>query len=343
MGTLVRSAAFLALLVFAVTIVAVALSSEEVEAQLADIKVTILEEDRDQSAHPTDVAVDRLVFHGDVALDRAFWPPGSSVVVELELEMSDVSPVWEAFFHPEFLTYTASSVQNFTATVVVPVQQPAGVFHSLIFNATVTGLFLPSIEPGSAQVVIAQFYKIGRQYSTLPLRVTQGDIIDFNITLANRGNGEDTFILEVSNEAELLNAGLTVIYEPSKHIDAGEEEEIDLQLQASNDALVSDFSLNLTIRSEGSASDPDVEDTVTSGAEWNVVVEAGLATTLTDNLYIIVPGAIIVVVIGVLLIMRRRKRDRKEVEERATREPAAYGGKKKKRKGKVEEVTDGDD
>ncbi len=343
MGTLVRSTVFLALLVFTVTIIAIALSGEEVEAQLAEVKVTILEDDRDQRAHPTDVTNDLLTFRGDVALDRTFWPPGSSVVVELELEMSSASPVWEVFFDPEVLTYTASAVQNFTATIVVPVQQPAGVFHSLIFNATVTGLILPNIEPGSAQVIIAQYYKIGRQYSTLPLRVTQGDLIDFNITLANRGNGPDTFLLEVSNEAELLNAGLTVIYERSKHIEAGDEDDVKLQLQAADDALVSDFSLNLTIRSEGSATDPDVEDTVTSGAEWNVVVEAGLATTLTDNLYLIVPGVIIVVVIGLLLIKRRRKRDRKEFEEMATEKPAAYGGKKKKKKGKKEEYTDGND
>ncbi len=331
MGSLVRSATFLALLVFAVSFVAIAISGEEVAAQLSEIKVTILEADRDQTAHPTDVANDRLTFQGDVALDRLYWI-GTTVEITLELEMSDVSPIWEAFFHPEVLTYTASSVQNFTATIVVPENQPAGAFHNLLFNVTATGLLFPNIEPGSAQVVIAQYYKIGRQYSTAPLRVTQGDLIDFNITLANRGNGDDTFLLVVSNEAELLNAGLTVIYERSKHIDSGGEEEVDLQLQAASDALVSEFSLNLTIRSEGSAADPDVEDTVKNGAEWTVVVEAGLTTTITDNLYLIVPGIIIVVFIGIFLIMRRRKRTRMEDEEEATKRPAASGGKTKGKK-----------
>jgi len=332
MGSIMRSAAILAMLVFAMSIVAIGLSSEDVAAQLPEIKVTIREEDRDQTAHPTDVANDRLTFQGDVALDRAFWPPASTVTIALELDVSGVSAIWEFFFHPEELIYTASAVQNFTATIVVPENLPSGAFHNLLFNATPTGLLLHNMEPGYAQIVIAQYYKIGRQYSTAPLRVTQGDIIDFNITLANKGNGEDTFLLEVSNEAELLNAGLTVIYERSKHIDSGGEDEVDLQLQAADDALVSEFSLNLTIRSEGSTVDPDVEDTVTSGAEWTVVVKAGLATTITDNLYIIVPGIVIAVVIVIFLIMRRRKRVRMEVEEMTTKKPATYGGKKKDKK-----------
>ena len=331
MGSLVRSAAILAMLVFAMSIVAIALSSEEVAAQLPEIKVTILEEDRDQTAHPTDVANDRLTFQGDVALDRTFWPPGSTVTIELELDVSGASPIWEYFFHPDELSFTASSVQNFTTTIVVPENQPAGAFHNLIFNATPTGLVLHNMEPGYGQIVIAQYYKIGRQFSTAPLRVTQGDIIDFNITLANKGNGDDTFLLEVSNEAELLNAGLTVIYERSKHIDSGRDDDVELQLQAADDALVSEFSLNLTIRSEGSAADPDVEDTITSGAEWTVVVDPGLATTLTDNLYIIVPGILAAVGIGIFLILRRRKRDRMEAEEMTTKKPADYGGEKKEK------------
>jgi len=345
MGAQVRSAAFLALLVFTVTIIAIALSSEEVTAQLTEIKVTILEEDRDQTAHPTDVANDLLTFEGDVAINRAFWPPGS-VTIELELEISGDSLGWEVFFDPEFHTFTSSSVQNFTVAVVVPEKQPAGAFHNLIFNASTTGLLLPNIEPGYAQVVIAQYYKIGRQYSTAPLRVTQGEIIDFNITLANRGNGGDTFLVEVANEAELLNAGLTVIYDPSTYIEAGDDENVDLQLQAADDALVTEFSLNMTIRSEGSSTDPDVEDTVTSGAEWTVVVEEGLTATITRNLYIIVPSIAIVFVIVIFLIMRRRKRSRMEAEDEAAKKPAAKGGKKKKKKGtkaKKEDDTGGDD
>jgi hypothetical protein len=343
MGTLVRSAAFLALLVFTVTIIAIALSGEDVTAQLTEIKVTILEEDRDQTAHPTDVANDLLTFSGDVALNRAFWPPGS-VTIELSLVISGDSLGWEVFFDPEFHTFTSSAVQNFTAAVVVPEEQPAGAFHNLVFNANATGLLLPTIEPGYAQVEIAQYYKIGRQYSTAPLRVTQGEMVEFNITLANRGNGEDTFLLEVSNEAELLNAGLTVIYERSTHIDPGHEDSVDLRLQAADDALVSEFSLNLTIRSEGSASDPDVEDTVTSGAEWTVVVEEGLTSIIFNNLYIIVPGVAIALVFGIFLIRRRRKRGRLEAEAEDANKPAAYGGKKKKKKkGKKEEDNDGDD
>lgn len=338
-----RSAAFLALLVFMVTSIAIALSGEDVAAQLTEIKVTILEKDRDQTANPTDVANDLLTFNGDVALDRAFWPPGS-VTVDLELEISGVSQMWEVFFDPESFTFTSSTVQNFTATVVVPEEQPAGTFHNLVFNATTTGLLLPNIEPGYATIKIAQYYKIGRQYSTAPLRVTQGEIIDFNITLANRGNGEDTFLLEVSNEAELLNAGLTVIYERSTHINAGDEGESELQLQAADDAIVSEFSLNLTIRSEGSASDPDVEDTITNGAEWTVVVEEGLTSKLFNNLYIIVPVVILVIVIGVFFVKRRRNRDRMEAEEEeATKKPAAYGGKGKPKKRKKEEDTDGEE
>ncbi len=328
MGIHRRSTLALALLVLMGALLMVVMTGEGADAQVTEVTVTIAENDRDQTARPTDTEHDILEFRGEIALDKTIWI-GQSVKLTPELLMPNAPSLWEVTFNPTDITYTASGVENFTATVVVPsglavTTRP----YTLVFNVTTSDLLFYNLNEGFAQVSIAQYYKIGRLYSTLPLKVTQGERIEFNITIINRGNGEDTFLLTVSNLLELSDAGLTVIAPPSSgRVGPGAVDDVKLLLQADDDAILSEFSLNLTITSEESQSDPD-HSTVTSFAEWTVVVEAGIGTTITNNLKYIIPGVILVVAVIAFVLFRRKKmreREEREVKEREE-------GKKKKKK-----------
>lgn len=307
------------LVLVALALVALAMTSWDVHAQSLqpELRVTVDQEDRDQTARPTDVENDLLTFHGEVTLQKITWFPGEQVVVVVELDMQGVEEVWQASIDPPEMTFTASGAKNFSAVVTAPIGLASGEFHTLFFEPSSDDLPNPpltAITPGTANVVIAQYYKIGRQYSTEPLRVTQGEMLEFNITLINRGNGDDTFILEVTNQVELDGMGLNVVYEPSKRVDAGEEREVKLRIEAASDALLTEAQVNLSIRSEGSTSDPDW-DTVTNGAEWTVVVEPSLVSQAFEYWYLIAAGVGALVAIGVLLTLRRRRRREEEEVE----------------------------
>jgi hypothetical protein len=283
------------------------LASEDVEAQIPAIDVSLDDGDRDQTARITDGEQDHLTFKGEVTLNRPLWPPGTTVVIEVVIEMPSLSSVWEHNIDPPEMSFASSMTQNFTATVTVPPALGAATFYNLVFNATTEDILFFSNTPDNGVVRIAQYYRISRQFSTEPLRVEQGKSIEFNITLINRGNGDDTFNLEVTNEAELDLVGLIVYFDRSKRIEAGEELLVKLRLEADQEAIEGEYQLNLTIRSEGSSSDP-VADLVTSGAEWTIAVDPGLISQIKNYWYLVGIGAGVGVVGVVLLIRRRRKR-----------------------------------
>lgn len=283
------------------------LPSDDSLGQIPAIDVSIDDVDRDQTSRVTDVKNEVLTFHGEVTLNKPVWIPGTTVTLELELEMPRSDGVWEVNFDPpEGLVYTASSTQNFSAQVTVPEGLPASLQpHLLVFNASTSDILFYTVTTGTANVYIAQFYKISRQYSTKPLRVKQGQSVEFNITLINRGNGADTFSVEVTNEDELNLRKVFVFFDRQKRISAGEQAIVRFRLQTEDDALEGEFSLNVTIRSETSSTDPH-HDLVTSGAEWTVVVEPSLTSTIIGMWYYVVGGVVVLVVVGFFLVRRRR-------------------------------------
>ena len=327
-----RSLILIALIATAVTFVAIGMVADEVQAQLPTITVNVDDADAEQTAFPTETENDILVFDGCLTLDRPIWL--GSVVIDMRMEMTGVDVTWEATIDPPSHTFTASESQGFSAQVTVPAGLPATttIGFLLEFTATTSDIWLYDVTPDTARVNIAQYYKISRQYSTEPINIQQGDVVNFNFTAENTGNGADTFIFEVSNLAELEFAGLKVIYDTSKRIEMGRDENVKLKLSAVGNANEGHFKINLTITSEGSRTDPNYENPVTNSAEWNVIVEPSLGSTIVDNLVFIAIGVVIlIVIIIVLVLLRRRKRAREEEEEEAT--PPS---KKRKKRPKVD-------
>ena len=92
----------------------------------------------------------------------------------------------------------------------------------------------------------------------------------------------------------------------------------------------------MTITSEGSRTDPNYENPVTNSAEWNVIVEPSLSSTIVDNfVFIIIIVLVLIVIIIVLVLLRKRKRAREE-EDLAEDEEAPPPSKKRKKRPKVD-------
>ena len=335
-----RSLAWLLLIASAATLVALAVLPEGAEAQIPKIVVNLEPRFEEQTAFPTETANDILEFEGCLTLNRPIWPPGPSVVIEITMEMSGVDPPWSYSIDPPTHTFTASESQSFNASVTVPAGLPATVTigYALEFTASTDNIILYDVESDTARVNIAQYYRMTRFFSTEPIRVEQGEVIDFNFTLVNGGNGADTFSFEITNQAEMLFAGLTVVEITPKMLEIDEEVDVKVTMQAATDAKEGQFKLNLTITSQGSVGDANYEQPVTSGIEWNVIVEPSLTQTIWDNLSYIVLVLVVVVVVAVVLVhLRRRRRAVEEEEGRDEDTPRPKGKPKKRTPGKAEE------
>ncbi|MCJ2539778.1 MAG: hypothetical protein LN414_00745 [Candidatus Thermoplasmatota archaeon] len=338
-----RSLILIALIATAVAFVAIAMVADEVQAQLPTITVNVDNADAEQTAFPTETENDILVIDGCLTLDRPIWL--GSVVIVMSMEMTGVDVTWEASIDPPSHTFAASESQGFSVRVTVPASLPATttIGFLLEFTATTSDIWLYDVTPDTARVNIAQYYRISRQYSTEPINIQQGDVVNFNFTVENTGNGADTFILEVSNLAELEFAGLTLIYDTSKRVEMGEDENIKLQLSAVGNAIEGHFKINLTITSEGSRTDPNYEKPVTNSAEWNVIVEPSIGSKIVDNLVFIVIGVVVlIVIIFVLVLLRRRKRARAEEEVLAAEEEKTPPPSKKRKKRPKADTKDAD-
>ncbi len=337
-----RSLAFPFLLVFAAVLL-LAITAGDAEGQIPSIVVALDDSFTEQLAFPTGTENDILEFEGCLTLNRPIWPPGTSVVIEITIEMSGLSEPWQYSIDPPTHTFTASETQAFSAQVTVPAGLPATVTigHALEFTADTDDILLFELTTDVARVNIAQYYKMTRFFSTEPIKVQQGDIVEFNFTLVNEGNGADTFSFEITNEAEMLFAGLTVAEITPKLLEIDEDVNVKVTMQAAGDAKEGQFKLNLTITSQGSVGDANYERPVTSGIEWNVLIEPSLQQTIWDNLpYIIAGIGIVAVIVIVVVLLQRRKRAREDEEVEEETPPPR---KKKKRPPKKVEDEDEDE
>ncbi len=336
MGGPDRSLALFVLLSAAVVLLLLVTTSGGADAQMPEIVVSLEEGLADQVAFPTETENDLLIFEGCLTFNRPFWPPGTSVVIEMSIGMPDVDEPWQVSIDPPEHTFTQSESQAFEARVTVPAGLPATITigHPLEFTASTDDILIYDVTPDSARVNIAQYYRMTRYFSTKPINIEQGEMVEFNFTVVNEGNGVDTFVFEITNDAELLFAGLTVPPINPKRLVTGEDANIKVTMQADGDARKGQYKLNLTIKSEGSSQDPNYENPVVSGIEWNVVVEPSLEQTIWDNIFYIILGVVVlIVVIGVLVVLHRRKEEREVEEEEETPPPK----KRKKRPPKEDE------
>lgn len=159
-----------------------------------------------------------ITFEGDVVLYKQY--PGQNfdqVLVTLDAEIEEEG--WVALPKPRSLIFRYSDLgprakltENFTLQVVAPFRAPLN-DHTV----TVTGSYMTSpagrtgqIEPATVKVTVVHFQDL-LLVSLDPLKtVSPGAIVEFKLQVENRGNYEDSYIIELMNEDQLANMGWSV-------------------------------------------------------------------------------------------------------------------------------------
>jgi hypothetical protein len=309
-----RSLLTLCVVGLALSICVIALACDDASGQIPTITVEINDEDERQTAHSTNVFSDLLTFHGNITLAHPAFIPGTTKVITPVVEFPTGVTPWETIPNPPELTFTSQGTKNYTIKLRVPTGLLATDLFPLTFTAEIEGLVRYDLKNDDGIVSIAQYYIINRQFSTEPVKVKQGQSVDFNLTLINKGNGADTFSLAVTNEEELAFYKVFIFFEQSKRVQPDQEVKIALRLEAADDAKVGELQLNITIRSDESRSDPDHAEVI-NGAEFTIVIEPSIISSIKDYWYLVAIAVGVVVGVVVVLKVRSDKAFEKEYEE----------------------------
>jgi hypothetical protein len=309
-----RSLLLIGILALALALAAIGLACDDASGQVPTITVEIDDEDEQQTAHSTNVFQDLLTFHGNITLAHPLYVPGKTTVITPVVEFPDGVTPWETNINPPALSFTSQGTQNFTVQLTVPTGLLATDLFRLVFSATTDDLVLVTIVDDDGLVSIAQYYIINRQFSTEPIKVKQGQAVDFNLTLINKGNGADTFSLSISNEDELAFFKVYVFFEQSKRVQPDAEVRISFRVEADDGARVGEFQLNVTIRSDESRTDVDHAEVV-NGAEFTIVVQPSIISSIKDYWYVVAIAVVAIAGVGILLKVRSDKAFEKEFKE----------------------------
>lgn len=159
-----------------------------------------------------------ITFEGEIFLYKQY--PGQNfdqVLVTLDAEIEDEG--WVALPKPRSLIFRYGDVgprgkltENFTLMVVAPFRAPLK-DHTV----TVTGNYMTSpagrvgeIEPATVKVTVVNFQDL-LLVSLDPLKtVSPGATVEFKLQVENRGNYEDSYIIELMNEDQLANMDWSV-------------------------------------------------------------------------------------------------------------------------------------
>ena len=318
----------------ALALVAIGLACDDASGQIPAITVEINDEDEQQTARSTNVFQDLLTFHGNITLAHPLYPFGKTTVITPVVQFPAGVTPWETNPNPPTLSFTSQGTQNFTVKLTVPTGLLATDLFTLTFTATTGDLLYHTTQPDDGLVSIAQYYKMARQFSTEPIRVKQGQAADFNLSLINTGNGADTFSLSIPNLEELAFYKVDVVFTNSKRVLPDEEVFISFHLEVDSDARVGEFQLNITIRSDESRTDPDHAEVI-NGAEFTVVVEPSIISSIKNYWYVVVIVVGVFVGVAILLKVRSNKAFEKEYEEYEKAQAAMAKAKRKKAKGKA--------
>jgi LPXTG-motif cell wall-anchored protein len=295
------------------------------EAQVTEVMITIDEGFEQQITTVTDTRDESLRFPGQVSVDRIF-PIPPEVEVHLFAHVSPNPELFSVVFQPANITIEGDGSASFNATVNVPTNLSADTVFTVTFNATVTPLPVYNVIPGYGYMTVEQYFKIGRYFSTETKEVKQGGSINFELEVQNRGNGEDQFEIRLTNEAEAQDYGLIATFDRGVSLEPWKERTIVIRIDAQDEAIVGDITLNFTISSTGS------NGAVSSSAEFTLDIEPTLIRTIFTDFWWLAIGLVALALIGALVLRRRRRRDQELI--------ALLDIKKSKEEDEVEEAVE---
>lgn len=164
----------------------------------------------------------------------------------------------EASVVPANFVFSQSSGTEESETFSVSTRVPNGYPCTATPAITVSGYWdqgglRTQIAPVSQIIIILQYYKMEISVIDPIISAAPGDNVDFNFNLYNRGNGEDTFHVDIENRAPLNKKGfkLSAPAEVPACPDDGRNVHFEIGIPEN---ITGNFTLYFSVRSEGAES-----------------------------------------------------------------------------------------
>lgn len=201
-------------------------------------------------------------FTGTLKVNR--FPIAKLQQINVYLKVDPPGDGWVATVTPPMvvLKQREQSV-NFRVIVLPPPLEPAGTSKTI----TVIGTWIstPSgtnpttygeVMGASVNVVVEQFYRINVFEEPVMRYVWPGDSVEYELTIQNTGNGEDTFEVDIVNDEALIRAGFAVEVIPKKKtISAMNKSKVRIKVHGPKPVLapwkIANTEISLKVFSEG--------------------------------------------------------------------------------------------
>jgi len=201
----------------------------------AIIGVSVSLDQETQVAHVTEQSPGIVTFTGQFSVDKL---PVQRAVVTLD---SRVDTGWVSNVSPSTAVFTSTTPQSLTVTVVVPQKTLSTVTGTLIVHATMNAGGQTAEDTDNATITVEQYYMLNLT-SENPFFETDkpGVSATYKVLVANRGNGPDSFALEISNLKELVSWRWAVALdkEATPPIQPGLNSEVVVTVTSAKDASV---------------------------------------------------------------------------------------------------------
>jgi hypothetical protein len=250
-------------------------------------------------------------FSIEVSIDKA---PVGEVDVDL---VAACSAGWVASVNPTHITFERSGMQYASVLVSVPAHTSADQWCEV------------DIE-GWAQFPGGQLYdsssgivRIQRQYlGEIKARPERGggNPQAFDINITNKGNGKDSFMLDIGNRAELEDEGFEFEFSATKTKELDIQEGDDIELEVAFGSKTPWGEHVITVEATSMGADRDVN--ATHVCHINVFIEVGSLKEGNPRIYCL-GGVIILVVsaISAVVLIRRRRKRRRSIKRRSKKAP----------------------
>ncbi len=167
--------------------------------------LSIVLDNPDQEARVTDSAPGIVQFTGQMTVDK---PPVQRAVVTLE---SSVDTGWVSSISPSSAVFTSTTPQSFTVTVVVPEKTLSTLTGRLLVRGTMTCSGQTSEATANGTIAVVQYFLLSMTCDAPYFETGKSGVsTTYKVLINNKGNGPDTFAIEVSNLKDLVSGRWTV-------------------------------------------------------------------------------------------------------------------------------------
>ena len=160
----------------------------------------------DQCARVTESAPGIVTFTGQASIDKL---PVESCTVYLN---SSTDTGWAALVSPTMTTFTSTSPQSFTCTVIVPPGTDNSEYGNLLIRGRAVAEGLQSTAETRGMIAVDPYFRCNLSTATPYIEIAPGEQAFITIRLTNTGNAIDSFELEISNLRDLAKKRWTIVF-----------------------------------------------------------------------------------------------------------------------------------